>query len=167
MNLPATRGLKMVNAAEEHLATILADLRWQDRLEWLAMSGAPVREGLMWSMARGLPLAAVTTKDETPISLVGVLRSEWAFGGEPEGTPTIWMLATNYAYNHVPHFAVITPMVLDLFHREFGPRIVAFVDIRNAVHHSWLDQMNFRTVDLLDRVGPFGLPFAKVERIAA
>lgn len=170
----------VADATLEHAELLLSDVRIADRNEWVAFAGTPMKLALEWTLdpeqqeaRNAIALSCLLEAGRRgptpfPLAIFGAHnmgsaeeRAAWRM---PEGAGLLWFAATNEGYNHLPDFAATVPAALDLMHARY-PTLIAYVDDRNFIHHQWLIAMGFE-FKALEHVGPFGLPFWRVERTA-
>lgn len=158
-----TKRAHFVLPNEDDVDRLLADVRKADRDEWVAFSGFPMRDAMRYAIEHH-SIMCVLEADRSPLCIMGAHDWPEALGPQPEGTGLLWFAATNNGYNHIPDFVALTNAGLRWLH-DCYPRLVAYSDARNVIHHQWLAAMGFNFTDFAP-VGPFGLEFFEVEHVA-
>lgn len=136
----------------EHLPPVLGDIRPADLREWAAGTGSADMEACLELVFAEERYARCVVDED------GRLLCAWGVDAMAEdGDGWVWLFATNAA---VPLFLPIhrhlKPELGEILAR--WPRLHAYADARNALHHKWLGWLGFEHREDV-QLGPFGLTF--------
>ena len=156
----------------EQIARLNEDARREDRNEWVgALGPVPLTHALAVCtdpklMPGAIAMASWLKADGRMLAIFGAHAMPEPFVEQMSCDPDaglLWFAATETGYNHIPDFAVLTTKGLEFLHATY-PHLIAFTDDRNPVHHAWLIDMGFEFHPTPYVIGPWSLPYWKVER---
>lgn len=137
--------VRVEDATEAHFAQVAHDIRPADRAEWSAGTGKLFGDAVKDTFAYGGYMRVAIGDDGVPL----------CFWGCDDGR--VWLFATQTAEKYALSLhRVLAPNLKDLLDR--WPRLEAYADYRNTVHHKWLQWLGFELVRVVD-LPPFGMPF--------
>lgn len=151
--------LYVVPAEKTHIDSLIADIRTEDRQEWLRFAGVPLRPALEWCTENCLTLSTVHP-DGQCVCICGV--QSW--NDEDPSRGLLFLAGANRGYDHAADFTYLSRKVLELLHMRHS-RLEAFVEIHNERHIHWLDAVGFRFLDVVE-CGAGRWPFYHVEHVA-
>lgn len=146
-------------ATLDHAMALSPHVRPEDRLEWVAGTGDPLRLRLAAAVSdpEGVARSVFVSGVDHPILIWGVQKHQ----GEA-GVGQAWLIASTEAVPFATSLHGLIRTELPILEEAF-PRVVAYADKRNSVHLRWLRWMGFASVREV-RLGPWNLPFLQFER---
>ena len=129
---------------------LLADVRQEDRDEWIAAGAVSLRPALLASIDGYAHVARLG--DDGPVLCI--------WGAVPTDDPELgtgWLIGTRTGQLHARPLHRILREEYDKVLLRF-PRLQCWADDRNRSHHLWIRWLGFRAVRSAP-FGPYGLPF--------
>lgn len=157
----------VVNADCWHVADLLNDIRPADRAEWFAATGGPIETLLQASVETTRFARAVVLKEppEEPGTCPPNYTTLVIYGVNDWGDYGLgWLVAANKAVplGYAMHRTVWRG-VLETVHERW-PKLKAYSDCRNTLHHLWMLRLGFNLIDKVDQYGAKGFPFYVFEK---
>lgn len=158
--MPSPRFLA-TDSVPEDVDGLMADLRREDREEWIAAGCVSTRHAVLESIAGFARTARL--HEGGPVPTAGAVLCIW--GVVPTETPglgTGWLIGTKTGQQNARALHRILKAEFEAVTERY-PQLQCWADDRNRTHHAWIRWLGFKPVSSAP-FGPFGLPFTYYRR---